>query len=147
MYESSQVVVFENLASELKEMLSCKSIDISTFNSTQVLKKKHELACDDECLVAERNVQFAQALQVEPGSAAAATTPHLSQLYAPPGGISVGGGFVVLGKATKPLYTDYLKVVFFTISRVRREVTRREMMKIRVCSNPNFLSFQRFISH
>ena len=118
MYESSQVV-FENLASELKEMLSCKSIDISTFNSTQVLKKKHELVCDDECLVAERNAQFAQALQLDPNapvppsalqlSSAAAAAAAAAQLYAPPGGISVGGGFVVLGKATKPLYSDYLK--------------------------------------
>jgi transcriptional repressor NF-X1 len=41
MYDTGQVV-FENLACEIKEMLSCRSIDVSTFKNTQMLKKKHE---------------------------------------------------------------------------------------------------------
>ncbi len=64
MSETSQVV-FENLACEIKEMLSCRSIDVSTFKNTQVLKKKHELPCDEECLIAERNKNLASALQID----------------------------------------------------------------------------------
>lgn len=41
MYDTGQVQ-FENLACEIKEMLSCRSIDVSTFKNTQMLKKKHE---------------------------------------------------------------------------------------------------------
>ena len=65
MYESDSQVMFENLASEIKEMLSCRSIDISTFKNQQVLKKKQELTCDEECLLAERNKTLAQALQID----------------------------------------------------------------------------------
>ena len=65
MYEPASQIVFENLASELKEMLSCRSIDINTFKSTDTLKKKHELSCDDDCLIAERSKALAQALQIE----------------------------------------------------------------------------------
>jgi transcriptional repressor NF-X1 len=65
MNESSQVL-FENLACDIKEMLSCRSIDVSQFKNTQILKKKHEmLACDDECLLAERNKNLATALQID----------------------------------------------------------------------------------
>ena len=85
MYESSQIV-FENLASEIKEMLSCRSIDISSFKNQQILKKKHELVCDEECLVAERNQTLAQALQIDPNS-------------------SVSSSSI----ANKPIYSDYLK--------------------------------------
>lgn len=63
MYDSS-AVIFENLASELKEMLSCKSIDISSFRNSDLMKKKHELDCDEECIIAERNKSLAQALQI-----------------------------------------------------------------------------------
>ena len=65
MYEPDSQVLFENLASEIKEMLSCRSIDISTFKNTQVLKKKQELPCDDECFITERNRSLAQALQID----------------------------------------------------------------------------------
>ena len=64
MNETSQVV-FENLACEIKEMLSCRSIDVTSFKNTQILKKKHELPCDDECLLAERNKNLASALQID----------------------------------------------------------------------------------
>ena len=64
MYGTTQVI-FENLASEIKEMLSCKSIDLSSFNNTQILKKIHELPCDEECFIAERNKNLAQALQID----------------------------------------------------------------------------------
>lgn len=66
MYEPASSIVFENLASELKEMLSCRTIDITTFRNMEILKKKHELPCDEECLVAERNKNLAQALQIDP---------------------------------------------------------------------------------
>lgn len=79
MYESTSQVVFENLASEIKEMLSCKSIDLATFKNSETLKKKHELPCDEECLIAERNKNFANALQIDPTVRA------------------------------KPIYTDFLK--------------------------------------
>lgn len=58
-------VVFENLASQLKEMLSCRSINVNQFNNQEILKKKHELDCDEECLLAERNRTIAQALQID----------------------------------------------------------------------------------
>ena len=64
MNETSQVV-FENLACEIKEMLSCRSIDVSSFKNTQILKKKHELPCDEECLIADRNKNLANALQID----------------------------------------------------------------------------------
>jgi transcriptional repressor NF-X1 len=65
MCEPTSQVVFENLAGELKEMLSCKSIDISSFNDAQLQKRKHELLCDEECFVNERNMTLAQALQID----------------------------------------------------------------------------------
>ncbi len=65
MYEPTSQIVFENLASELKEMLSCRSIDISTFKNTETLKKKRELPCDEECLIAERNKNLADALKID----------------------------------------------------------------------------------
>lgn len=68
MHEPTSSIVFENLASELKEMLSCRTIDITTFRNTEITKKKHELACDDECLLAERNKNLAQALQIDPNT-------------------------------------------------------------------------------
>jgi hypothetical protein len=72
-------VQFENLASELKEMLSCKTIDINTFRSGNVLKKKHVLACDEDCLIAERNRNLTEALDID------------------------------LTATKKPLYSDFLK--------------------------------------
>jgi len=68
MHEPTSSIVFENLASELKEMLSCRTIDITTFRNTEITKKKHELPCDDECLLAERNKNLAQALQIDPNT-------------------------------------------------------------------------------
>ncbi|CAF0802157.1 unnamed protein product [Brachionus calyciflorus] len=65
MYGGESSVVFENIASQLKEMLSCRSIDVSSFNKEEIMKKKHLLECDEECLLAERNKAIAQALQIE----------------------------------------------------------------------------------
>jgi hypothetical protein len=76
----SEKVLFENLAGELKEMLSCKTIDINTFRSGHALKKKHELACDDECLLVERNRNLTEALEIDPNQT-----------------------------VKKPLYSDFLK--------------------------------------
>lgn len=56
-----------NLAYELKEMLSVKTIDISSLKNAQNVKKKSfELVCDEECLLAERNRNMAVALQLDP---------------------------------------------------------------------------------
>lgn len=57
--------MFENLASELKDMLTTKSINLSSFQSSDVLKKKTELECDEECLIAKRNKEMALALQID----------------------------------------------------------------------------------
>lgn len=64
MYSESSVV-FENIASELKEMISNKSIDISAFNKEQTLKKKYEIECDEDCYLFERNRALAEALKIE----------------------------------------------------------------------------------
>jgi transcriptional repressor NF-X1 len=69
---SSQTqLMFENLASQIKEMLSTKSIDLNTFkNEEACLKKRQEfLECDEECLIHERNKSLAQALQIDPNQA------------------------------------------------------------------------------
>jgi len=79
-FNDASSIVFENLATEIKEMLSCKTVDINTFRRTEVLKKKHELVCDEDCLVAERNRSFAQALQIDPNNPAA--KQPLKTLYA-----------------------------------------------------------------
>jgi len=58
-----------NLACELKEMLMTRSIDIGSLKNAQSLRKKSlELACDEECLLAERNRSMAVALQLEPNA-------------------------------------------------------------------------------
>jgi hypothetical protein len=71
-YDASSVM-FENLACELKDMLTSKSINLSSFQSSDVLKKKMELECDEECFVAERNKAMAQALQIDADKAAKAS--------------------------------------------------------------------------
>lgn len=40
MYGAASQVMFENLASQIKEMLTCKSIDVATFKSQESLKRK-----------------------------------------------------------------------------------------------------------
>lgn len=63
---SAGSVVFENLASQIKEMLSCKTIDVASFKNTEAQKKRHfELECDEECLLEERNRSLAQVLLTE----------------------------------------------------------------------------------
>lgn len=58
-----------NLARELKEMLSVRSIDIGSLKNVQNLKKKSfELTCDEECFLAERNRNMALALQLDPNA-------------------------------------------------------------------------------
>ena len=65
MYETMNL----NLACELKEMLSCRSIDIGSLKNAQMLKKKsYELMCDEECFINERNRNMAQALQLDPNA-------------------------------------------------------------------------------
>jgi transcriptional repressor NF-X1 len=91
MYESATQLVFENLASEIKEMLSCRSIDINTFRSSEALKRKHELACDEECLLQERNRNLAAALDIDPNASAAAAA--MATAVAKP----------------KPIYSEFLK--------------------------------------
>lgn len=70
MYESQTQLVFENLASQIKEMLTCKSIDINSFKKEEKdLKKRAEiLECDEECLLNERSKQMAQALEINTSS-------------------------------------------------------------------------------
>lgn len=75
--------MFFYLACELKEMLSCRSIDISSFKNTQNLKKKtFELVCDDECFLAERNRNMATALQIDPNSKPKAIYSDFLKSYA-----------------------------------------------------------------
>ncbi len=88
MYESSTQVVFENLASQIKEMLTCKSIDLNSFKTDAVKRQRQEsLECDDECLVNERSKSLAQALQIDPENSLL-----LSQLAKP-----------------RPIYTEFLR--------------------------------------
>jgi hypothetical protein len=88
MYESSTQVVFENLASQIKEMLTCKSIDLNSFKTETVKKNRQEsLECDDECLANERSKSLAQALQIDPEN-----SQVFSQLAKP-----------------RPIYTDFLR--------------------------------------
>ena len=96
MYESSTQVVFENLASQLKEMLTCKSIDLNSFQKTEVVKKKLDvLECDEECLLNERSRALAQALQIDPDSAAAASASTASVNN--------------LSNKPRPVYTEFLR--------------------------------------
>lgn len=64
MYSESSVV-FENIASQLKEMLTNRTIDVSTFNKEEAMKKKYEIECDEECFLAERNRAITEALKIE----------------------------------------------------------------------------------
>jgi hypothetical protein len=66
MYEQMNLT----LACEIKEMLSCRSIDITAFKNAQMVNKKkaYELVCDEECFLAERNRNMAQALQIDPST-------------------------------------------------------------------------------
>ena len=55
-----------NLACELKEMLSVKSIDIDSLKAAQNVKRRAcEIACDDECMLAERSRSMAVALNLD----------------------------------------------------------------------------------
>jgi hypothetical protein len=88
MYDSSTQVVFENLASQIKEMLTCKSIDLNSFKSEASIKKRQEfLECDEDCLVNERSKSLAQALQIDETTGVASLMPS----------------------KTRPIYTEFLK--------------------------------------
>ena len=52
-----------------------------------MLKRKHELACDEECAIAERNKRFAMALDLDP----------------------TGSSSLTLMNMPKPIYSDFLK--------------------------------------
>lgn len=65
MYEQSSQIIFENLATEIKEMLSCRTIDLESFQNTPIMKKKHEIPCDEECLLAARNKNLGEVLLAE----------------------------------------------------------------------------------
>ncbi len=72
-----------NLACELKEMLSCRSIDIGSLKNAKSLRKKSlELACDEECMLAERNRSMAVALQLDPNAKPKAIYTDFLKQYA-----------------------------------------------------------------
>lgn len=83
MYESETQLMFENMASEIKEMLQQgKSLDLDCFKSQEACKKKQEtLECDEECLLAERNKALAQALQIDPNNPSSQSQTKHAPIY------------------------------------------------------------------
>lgn len=65
-YDSYSSLIFNNLASEIKEMLEKNTIQLKKFHNEELVKKKLVLECNEECFTVKRNTDFAEALKIEP---------------------------------------------------------------------------------